>query len=75
MIEELNDDEQVELYTLMLIGAGDYDPAEWDEALATVTDEIPDIPDALMRTPMLASLLETGLAAFGLDCDGMGTAG
>lgn len=75
MMEDLNDDEQTELYTLMLVGAGDYDAAEWEEALATVTEEVSDIPEALMRTPMLASLLETGLAAFGLDCDGIGTAG
>lgn len=75
MMEDLNDDEQTELYTLMLVGAGDYEASEWEEALSVVSEEISDIPEALMRTPMLASLLETGLAAFGLDCDGVGIAG
>ncbi|MBB4633783.1 DUF3775 domain-containing protein [Sphingosinicella soli] len=75
MMEDLNEDEQAELYTLMLVGAGDYDAAEWEDALAVVNEEVSDIPEALMRTPMLASLLETGLAAFGLNCDRVGTVG
>ena len=73
MLEDLNEDEQAELYALMMIGTGDYDAAEWNDALTVASDEVSDIPEALMRTPMLASLLETGLAAFGLSCDGIGT--
>jgi hypothetical protein len=72
-IEDLNDDEQAELYALMLVGRGSYDASEWDEALAMATEEVADIPAALMRTPMLASLLEAGLAAFDLSCDDIGS--
>jgi hypothetical protein len=72
-IEDLNDDEQAELYALMLVGGGSYDASEWDEALAMATEEVADIPAALMRTPMLASLLEAGLAAFDLSCDDIGS--
>ena len=72
-LSDLNDDEQAEVYTLMMIGRGSYDAAEWDEALETVGDEVGDIPEALMETPMLASLIEAGLAAFDLSCDDIGT--
>ena len=72
MLEDLNEDEQAELYALMMVGAGDYEAAEWDDALTAAAEEVSDIPEALMRTPMLASLLETGLAAFGLSCDDIG---
>ncbi len=72
MLEDLNEDEQAELYALMMVGAGDYEAADWDDALTAAAEEVSDIPEALMRTPMLASLLETGLAAFGMSCDDIG---
>lgn len=72
MLEDLNEDEQAELYALMMVGAGDYEAADWDDALTAAAEEVSDIPEALMRTPMLASLLETGLAAFGMSCDDVG---
>ena len=72
MIDDLNEDEQVELYALMLVGNGSYDAAEWDEALAAAADTVTSITDELMQTPALASLIETGLAAFDLSCDRMG---
>lgn len=71
-LEDLNEDEQLELYALMLVGQGSYDASEWDQALAEAADTVTSVPDELMQTPMLASLLETGLAAFGLDCDNVG---
>ena len=72
MIDDLNEDEQVELYALMLVGNGSYDAAEWDEALAAAADTVTSITDELMQTPALASLIETGLAAFDLSCDRIG---
>jgi hypothetical protein len=72
MIEDLNEDEQSELYALMLVGRGSYDPMEWEDAVAAANEENGDIVDGLMETPMLASLIETGLAAFDLSCDDIG---
>jgi hypothetical protein len=72
MIEDLNEDEQSELYALMRVGRGSYDPMEWDDAVAAANEENGDIVDGLMETPMLASLIETGLAAFDLSCDDIG---
>lgn len=71
-IEDLAEDEQAELYALMLVGRGSYDASEWDEALETASGDVSDIAEELMETPMLASLLETGLAAFDLSCDAVG---
>lgn len=72
MIDDLNDDEKAEVYALMLVGSGAFEPSEWDEAIEAATDEVTDITDELMQTPMLASLIEAGLAAFGLSVDGAG---
>ncbi|MBV7256843.1 DUF3775 domain-containing protein [Pacificimonas sp. WHA3] len=71
-IDDLPEDEQVELYALMAVGRGDYDADEWDDALESITGEVSDFADELMETPALASLLEAGLAAFGMSCDGEG---
>ncbi len=75
MIEDLNEDEQAELYALMLIGDGSYEAADWDEAVSLASEEVTDITEELMQTPMLASLIEAGLAAFDLSCDNIGQIG
>ncbi|MEM8827032.1 MAG: DUF3775 domain-containing protein [Pseudomonadota bacterium] len=71
-MSDLPDDEQVELYGLMAVGRGDYEASEWDDALEAIRDQVDDIPEELMETPALASLIETGMAAFGLSCDDVG---
>lgn len=72
MIDDLNDDEQAELFALMLVGRGSYDASDWDEALAVASEDVTNVTEELMHTPMLASLLEAGLAAFDLGLDGIG---
>ncbi len=72
-IADLSEDEQAELYALMAIGRGDYEASEWEDAKEAITESGTDIVDELMETPMLASLLEAGLAAFGLSCDDVGS--
>ena len=72
-IEDLNEDEQAEVYALMMVGRGDYDADSWDEAMESATGDVDDYAEELMETPMLASLLEAGLAAFDLSCDDIGT--
>ena len=72
MIDDLNDDEQLELYALMLIGSGAYDASEWTQAIAAAAETVTNVTGELMQTPMLASLLEAGLAAFDLSCDDIG---
>ena len=58
------------------VGQGTYDAGDWDEALEEAGDLTKDGSDAaideLMEMPMLASVLDAGLAAFDLSCDGIG---
>ena len=58
------------------VGQGTYEAADWDEAMdeaqSLVGEGTPGAIDELMEQPMLASVLETGLAAFDLSCDGIG---
>lgn len=72
-IGDLADDEQRELIALALVGRGTFDKDEWDEALEAAEDEDAGAADFLLGLPMLSAYLETGLATFDLDCDGLGT--
>ena len=53
------------------VGQGTYDASEWDEALEEAGNET-KIVGELMDMPMLASVLEAGMAAFEITCDGIG---
>jgi hypothetical protein len=70
-IEDLADDQRVELLVFAWIGQGTYDAADWDEAIEAAAEEN-NIIEELMDMPMLASVLEAGMAAFDLNCDGIG---
>lgn len=72
IIDDLADDQQAELLAFVLVGQGDYDAEEWSEALEAAGEES-QITEVLLETPMLASVLETGMAAFELDCEGIGS--
>jgi len=70
-LEDLAEDQQVELLAFALVGQGTYEAADWDEALEAAAEEN-NIVEELMDMPMLASVLEAGMAAFDINCDGMG---
>lgn len=72
IIDDLADDQQAELLAFVLVGQGDYDAEEWSDALEAAGEES-QITEVLLETPMLASVLETGMAAFELDCEGIGS--
>jgi hypothetical protein len=69
--EDLADDQLQEVIAFAWVGQGTYDAADWSEALEAAAEEN-NIVDELMDMPMLASVLEAGLAAFDLNCDGIG---
>ena len=71
IIDDLADDQQTELLAFVLVGQGDFEAAEWDDALETAGEES-QVTEVLLQTPMLASMLEGGMAAFELDCEGIG---
>ena len=75
ILEDLAEDQLAEVLAFCWVGGGTYEPADWDEAmeeaLAAAKDGNGPI-DELLDMPMLASVLEAGLAAFDISCDGIG---
>lgn len=74
--EDLGEDQLAEVIAFTWIGQGTYEAADWDEAMTEAQDLVNDGTDGaigeLMEQPMLASVLESGLAAFDLSCEGIG---
>jgi len=68
-IDALNEDEGLELIALAWIGRGDFEPEQWDEALAAAR-EVPEkrIAAYLTQMPLLGDYLEEGLAKFDISC-------
>ncbi|MDQ3077412.1 MAG: DUF3775 domain-containing protein [Pseudomonadota bacterium] len=71
VFEDLADDQIAEVLAFCWVGQGVYDASDWDEAIEGAADEN-KIVEALMDMPMLASVLESGMAAFDINCDGVG---
>jgi hypothetical protein len=74
VIDDLGEDQQAELLAFCWVGQGTYEASDWDEAIAEANDEIAagDVVDQFLEMPMLASVLEAGMAAFDLSCTGVG---
>jgi len=70
-IDDLAEDQQAELLAFAWVGQGTYDAADWDEAIEEAS-AVNNVAEELMEMPMLASVLEAGMAAFDLSCDGIG---
>jgi hypothetical protein len=76
ILEDLGEDQLAEVVAFCWVGQGTYEAADWDEAmeeasaLASAGGEA--AIDELLDMPMLASVLEAGVAAFELSCDGIG---
>ena len=67
--ENLNEDEGLDLVTLMWIGRGTYEPEDWLEARNVAAKAAThSVSDYLLGTPLLAEHLENGLEAFGMSC-------
>ena len=70
-IDDLAEDQQAELLAFAWVGQGTYEAADWDEAIEEASS-ISNVAEELLEMPMLASVLEAGMAAFDLSCDGIG---
>ena len=79
ILEDLGEDQLAEVVAFCWVGQGTYDAADWDEAMEEATVLAAGGGDAaieeLIDMPMLASVLEAGLAAFELSCNGIGDVG
>jgi hypothetical protein len=76
VFQDLGEDQLAEVVAFCWVGQGTYDATDWDEAMEEANDlvrgGIDGAIDELMEMPMLASVLDSGLAAFDLSCDGIG---
>jgi hypothetical protein len=72
VIAGLNEDERHDLIALVYVGRGDFEPAEWGDAvrLASEREERGSLSTAeyLLGIPNLPDLLDEGLAAMGRTC-------
>jgi Protein of unknown function (DUF3775) len=76
VFEDLGEDQLAEVIAFCWVGQGTYEAGDWDEAMeeaqTIVGESVDEAIAELMDQPMLASVLESGLAAFDLSCDGIG---
>ena len=77
ILEDLGEDQLMEVLALCWVGAGNYEASDWGEALQEAQEMFEDgggevLIEELLEMPMLPSVLEAGLAAFDLSCDGIG---
>jgi hypothetical protein len=74
--EDLGEDQLAEVLAFCWVGQGTYEASDWDEAFEEATTVVGEGSSAaieeLLEMPMLASVLESGLSAFDLSCDGIG---
>ena len=70
LVAGLNVEEQTDLLALIWLGRGDYDLAEWDDALAEAEARIAARdPDYMIGDAALPQYLGDGLEAFDRTCD------
>ncbi|URD61346.1 DUF3775 domain-containing protein [Sphingomonas sp. KRR8] len=72
--DDLGEDQLAEVLAFCWVGQGTYDTGDWDEAYDEALTEVraKSAIESLMEMPMLASVLESGMAAFELTCEGVG---
>lgn len=76
VFEDLGEDQLAEVIAFTWVGQGTYEAGDWDEAIAEAQDLVSGgtagAVDELMEQPMLASVLDAGLSAFDISCEGIG---
>ncbi len=69
-INDLEPDQQEALVALMWVGRGDFDVAEWGQALEAAHEAWNTrTADYLIATPLVADYLEEGLSLLGYSCE------
>ena len=77
ILEDLGEDQLAEVLAFCWVGGGTYEASDWDEAYQEAQEMGEDggaeaVIDELLEMPLLPSVLESGMAAFDLSCDGIG---
>jgi hypothetical protein len=71
-LDDLAEDQLAEVLAFCWVGQGTYDASDWEEALEAASEEGPGAIEELLEMPMMASVLESGMGAFDINCDGVG---
>lgn len=75
-LEDLGEDQLAEVLAFCWVGLGTYEASDWDEAIeeanSLASESTDSVIEEMLEMPMLPSVLEAGLAAFDLNCDGIG---
>jgi len=74
VFDDLGEDQLAEVLAFCWVGQGTYDASDWDEAYEEAMAEVRSRSaiETLMEMPMLASVMESGMASFDLTCEGVG---
>jgi len=68
-IDDLDADEAAAVVAIMWIGRGDFDPKDWEDAVAQARERgATPTSNYLLGEPLLPDYLEDALAAFGHSC-------
>lgn len=68
LIADFNVDEAAEFLAIAWVGRGDYDAAEWTEAVTDARQRVNgQLASYLLSMPMLSNWLDDGLAAIGAE--------
>jgi hypothetical protein len=72
--EDLGEDQLAEVIAFCWVGQGTYEASDWDEAMSEAMDEVRagGAIEGLLEMPMLASVMEAGMATFEITCEGVG---
>lgn len=69
-IDDLNDDAQIDLLALTMVGRGDYSLEEWDDARRSAIEVgRKHARQYLTKIPMVSDFLQEGLSQFSLTID------
>jgi len=68
-LADLNEEELLDVLTLMVLGRDDMRTAEWESARQSAEEALDErAADTLMRTPLMPDHVEDGLSELGLSC-------
>ena len=70
VIEDLDEDQQIDLLTLMYVGRGDFDINDWSAARKEAKNNLaPNLTGYLLSKPFIADYLEKSLELLGYSCN------
>ena len=68
-LESLSEEELCELHAMIMLGRGDVDMENWEDAVQTAQDDLDEsTPKHLLEIPLISDYLSEALSQFGQSC-------